>query len=209
MKRCIHSAVLIALLAVLTGCPEPNTGTPSLRVTPAAVSLAIDETQRLTVTSTDAADTFTFSSSNSGVVSVSVSGLLTGVSEGNATITVTGSNSGLTATVPATVPGAMNVTPTAVLLRPSRSALLRAESSNPQDSFVWTSANRDVALVNNAGLVTGVAVGETTITVRGSVSGSEATAFVTIAGSAGVGIARRARPASRPDFLPHRQLDRR
>jgi len=188
MKRCIHSAVLIALLAVLTGCPEPNTGTPSLRVTPAAVSLAIDETQRLTVTSTDAADTFTFSSSNSGVVSVSVSGLLTGVSEGNATITVTGSNSGLTATVPATVPGAMNVTPTAVLLRPSRSALLRAESSNPQDSFVWTSANRDVALVNNAGLVTGVAVGETTITVRGSVSGSEATAFVTIAGSAGVGI---------------------
>ncbi len=188
MKRCLQSVVLVAVVALLAGCPETSPDAPSLRVTPAAVSLTIDETQRLTVTSTDAADTFTFSSSAPGVVSVSVSGLLTGVSEGNATITVTGSNSGLTATVPATVPGAMTVTPTAVLLRPSRSALLLAESSNPQDSFIWTSANRDIALVNNAGLVTGVSAGDTTITVRGSQSGSEATAFVTIAGSAGAGI---------------------
>lgn len=119
---------------------------------------------------------FTYSSNNESVATVSTNGLVTGVSKGNATITISYINSAgnsLTDTCAVTVK--VN---TQSIAFPSQSVTLSRGSSNPTKQLSvtfnptntdakgisWTSADTSVATVNGSGVVTGLKAGTSTIT---------------------------------------------
>ena len=90
--------------------PAPSGTVASVTVTPATASVVAGSTVQLTATAQDASgntlsgQSFSWSTGNSGVATVSSSGLVTGVAAGTVTITAaTGGKSG-TATVTVTVP---------------------------------------------------------------------------------------------------------
>jgi uncharacterized protein YjdB len=140
--------------------------------------------------------TLTWSTSDAGVVSVSQSGVLTGVSPGSATVTVTTQDGAKTANSVVTV---SNVLITSVTLnKPSatvgvgdttsiKAAIAPANASNK--TVVWSSSNPSVATVNATGIVTAVAVGSATINATaqdaGGVSSGSAVTIVS-AGSCGI-----------------------
>lgn len=77
--------------------------------------------------------------------------------------------------------------PTVVAVIPASEDILIGEtlelsvtSTNPNDSFTWSSDNTEVATVNSDGVVEGVGVGTAVITATGTESGSEGTATVTV-----------------------------
>jgi uncharacterized protein YjdB len=140
--------------------------------------------------------TLTWSTSDAGIVSVSQSGVLTGVSPGTATVTVTTQDGAKTANSVVTV---SNVLITSVTLnKPSatvgvgdttsiKAAIAPANASNK--TVVWSSSNPSVATVNATGIVTAVAVGSATINATaqdaGGVSSGSAVTIVS-AGSCGI-----------------------
>ena len=148
----------------------------SLNKTSEILDLSLVKTLQLTATITpndsDTSKTLTWSSSNQSVATVNSSGLVTGVGKGSTTITVTTVN-GKTATCTITV----KKSPTEVLLNKNSATLdmsgtktLQLTSTvNPSDAddktVTWSSSNQSVATVNSSGLVTGLANGNTIITV--------------------------------------------
>lgn len=113
---------LLVPLLVLAACggdkgtpPPPSNALSAILVTPATLALAAGQQQTVTAQGRTAAGaavtgvTFVFSSSNTGVASVSTTGVVTGLSAGSATITVTGSAGGVSksATAVATVTGSL------------------------------------------------------------------------------------------------------
>ncbi len=181
---------LVPLLIMFAGCPVTVTSNSlfTMRVTPAAITLGLGESQRLTATSTDPDDTFSWTSNAPGVAAVSASGLVTAVSEGNATITVVGTHSQLSKSVPVAVPGVLTVVPAAVVLRPNRIALIDARSTTPGDTVVWSSENPDIAKVDASGIVTGVSEGQTIIEAVGTASKAKSNATVQVLGSSSINI---------------------
>lgn len=114
--------------------------------------------------------TVTWSSSDEGVATVA-DGVVTGVAEGSATITVTTVDGGFTATCAVTVSNAVTgvtLDQTAVTLEVSETVTLVATVA-PADAtnktVGWVSGNEAVATVNNSGLVTAIAPGTATISV--------------------------------------------
>lgn len=129
--------------------------------------------------------TLTYSSSDSTVAAVNAQGVVTGISAGEATITVK-SNNGKTATVKITV-SAVDVTSvtldqTSVELAVSNSTTLKetvlpANATNKK--VTWSSKDAAIASVNENGVVTGVAVGQTEIYAT-AVNGARATCIVKV-----------------------------
>jgi uncharacterized protein YjdB len=145
-------------------------------VSPVSATLGVNKTTTLIaivepVTAINKA--VTWKSSNTSVATVNSSGVVTGVSVGNATITVTTVDQGLTATSEITVE--IPVPVTGVTVEPTNATLFVGTSatitpailpSNATDKAVtWKSSNTAVATVNASGVVTGVALGTATITV--------------------------------------------
>lgn len=112
----------------------------------------------------------TWASSDAAVATV-VDGVVTGVSEGTATITVTTVDGGFTATCIVNVSIAVTgvtLDQTAVTLEVDETVTLVAtvEPADATNQTVgWVSGNESVATVNNSGLVTAVAPGTATISV--------------------------------------------
>lgn len=115
-----------------------------------------------------------WSSSDPSVVSVDESGKITGLAIGTATITVKSSN-GKSATIKITVTE-KNVEVEKIELSPSKVevgvdlteqiiATIKPENATNRD-LIWTSADSSIAKVDNKGVVTGVKVGNTKITVK-------------------------------------------
>ena len=123
-----------------------------------------------------------WTSSNSAIATVGTNGVVTGVAQGNATISyaVTNSCSTAYATQIVTVnplPNAGTITGTATVCPSATTAL-----SNAQAGGVWTSSNSAIATVGTNGVVTGVAQGNTTISyaVTNSCGTAYATQIVTV-----------------------------
>ena len=162
-------------------------------------TITIGETSQLTV-GYSPEDTnvknVTYSSSNTSVATVSTSGLVTGIAQGNATITATAeAESG---TVSTTL--AITVTPisvTSVSLDSSSASVKEGKTitlvatvypTNATNKAVaWTSSNTSVATVSSAGVVTGVSAGEATITVTTNDGSKTATCVVTVTASSAGG----------------------
>ena len=155
----------------------------------ASMTLAIGDSETLTATvePEEASNkNVTWTTSNSSVATVT-NGVVTGVAEGTATITVTTEDGDFTATCDVTVVDNIPVTgvtldQTSVSVDRGKTVTLTASvlPANASDKDVtWSTSNSSVATVDN-GIVTGVAVGNATITVTTHDGSFTATCDVTV-----------------------------
>ena len=126
--------------------------------------------------SSSPATTNAWVSSNPAVATVNNSGLVTGVSAGNSTITYTNSN-GCIITAVVTVNSLPTINGTLSVCVAAQTQL--TGSATPATINAWVSSNVAVATVDATGLVTGVAAGTATITYTNS-NGCLITANVTV-----------------------------
>src|SRR5216683_58126 len=150
----------------------------TVAVTPAAASTTVGQAVQLTATPRDSTGaplsgrTVTWASSNPGVATVNVSGLVTGAAAGSATITATSeTKSGTSAITITVVPVAsVAVSPASASVSAGQAVQLAA---TPRDTngitlsgrvVTWTTSNAAVATVNGTGLVTALAAGAAIIT---------------------------------------------
>lgn len=140
-----------------------------------SVTLKKGETTTLTasVTPSDATDkTVTYSSSNTKVATVNSSGKVTAVGGGSATITAKAGGKTATCKVTVNVPQtgitASGGSSKTVAIGSTTTLKIAKTPSDATDNYstTWTSANTSIATVSSKGVVTGVALGETTITAK-------------------------------------------
>jgi uncharacterized repeat protein (TIGR03806 family) len=173
----------------VTAAPIDVTG---VSVSPNAVNLVEGEQQQLneSVNPSNADDTsVSWASSNTNIATVDQNGVVTAVSEGSATITVTTNDGGFEASSTVTVTAApidvtgVSVSPTTVTLEEEQTQQLTAtvSPSDASDAGVnWSSSDANVATVDENGIVTAVNEGSATITVTTDDGGFEASSTVTV-----------------------------
>lgn len=153
-------------------------------------SLTVGETLSLipTVAPDEATNkTVTWSSSDETVATVA-NGVVTALSAGNATITVTTVDGGFTATCAVTV-AAQTIPVTGVTVSPTSDSIAIndtitltatvAPADATEKSVTWSSSNDSIASVND-GVVTGVAAGDAVITVTTVDGAFTATCAITV-----------------------------
>jgi C1A family cysteine protease len=184
---------------------EPATTTVSvtgvsLNKTSTTITIGGTETLTATVQPSDATNkNVTWMSSAPAIATVSSNGLVTAVTAGTATITVTTQDGAKTATctvtaAPVSVTGvSLNKPAITIHVGETETLIATVLPSNATNTAVtWSSGNPDIAAVSASGLVTGVGVGTAIITVTtvyGSftdacavtVTGATASNFLTIA----------------------------
>ena len=148
-----------------------------------SISLGVKESILMTPTIPDGTHaSFTWSTSDKTVATVSKTGKITGRKAGKTTVTVKTQN-GKTAKVTVKVLKA----PSKVTLDKNSASLMEGESlklkvtlpSNTYSKITWSSSNNGVATVSAAGKVTAVAAGTATITAR-TFNNKKATCKVTV-----------------------------
>ncbi len=170
----------------------PAVAVTGVSVSPTTGSLAVNSTIQLTETVAPANATnknVTWTSSNNSVATVNSSGLVSGVSAGSATITVTTQDGNKTATSSLTVSvisvTGVSVSPVSASLFPNETKQLTATvlpNNASNKSVTWSSSNTLIANVSTNGLVTPVSSGTATITVTTIDGNKTATAAFTIKG---------------------------
>jgi uncharacterized protein YjdB len=187
----LHGRVYLGIAGNGIFVGEPSGGpVVSVAVTPAADSVIVGLTKQLKATLTPAYPSNTavsWSSSDDNIATVSSTGLVTGVSAGIANITVTTQDGGKTAQSSIKVTPVIHVT--SVLLdstitiglstsRNLTAIVLPANALNKNVS--WASSDTTVARINSSGLVTGLKLGTTTITVTTEDGAKTATGVLTV-----------------------------
>jgi uncharacterized protein YjdB len=168
----------------------PTVAVTAVSLNKTALSMGIGVTEQLTATvlpSGASNKSVTWRSSNTSVATVSVTGLVTSISEGSATITVTTADGYKTATCSVTVTRvavtSVSLDKTSLFMEIGDTEQL-TETITPSDAFnksvSWSSSNTSVATVSTTGLVTSVAEGSTTITVTTADGYKTATCSVTV-----------------------------
>ena len=173
--------------------PEPETIAVtgvSLNKTTLSLETGGSETLTATIAPEGATDqTVTWSSDKEGVATVSSAGLVTAVAAGEATITVKTTDGGFTATCKVTVTDpviavtGVSLSKTTLSLETGGTATLTATvapTGASDKTVTWRSKKEGVATVSSAGLVTAVAAGDATITVKTTDGGFTATCKVTV-----------------------------
>jgi len=169
--------------------------TPVISVTLSHTSAIVTAGESLTLTATvlpanATNQNVTWTSNNTSVATVNNNGLVTAVSAGTATITVTTEDGSFTATSVITVnPAPIPVTGITVSPTTARitnvggtttltANVLPANATNR--NVTWTSNNTSIATVNNNGVVTAVARGTATITATTDEGGKTATVAISV-----------------------------
>ena len=167
-----------------------NVPVDRVALSPSTLNLKEDETGTLTATvepSNATNKNVTWESSNTSVATVDASGLVTAVSAGTATITVTTEDGDKTATCEVTVTAAtvsvtgvtLNKTSTSLYVGDTETLTATVAPANATNKAVtWTSSNPSVAKVEN-GVVTALARGTAVITATAA-DGSGASASCTV-----------------------------
>ncbi|GAB1344549.1 hypothetical protein MASR1M101_36760 [Gemmatimonas sp.] len=174
--------------------PQPPAPTPvaSVVVTVAEASITVGQSTQATATaraadgSALAGRTISWSSSNTGVATVSSAGLVTSLAAGSTTITATseGQSGSVALTVTPVPVASVTVTLAASSLVEGQTtqgtALLRAANGSTltERTVAWSTSNAAVASVSQSGLVTAVAAGTATITATSE--GQSGTAALTV-----------------------------
>ncbi len=202
MRRPLRVAVVLVGFAVsLASCGGDDGSGPgagdvtSVTVTATVHTLmSIGETTQLTAVGrtskgeTVSGLTFTWSTSNGSVATVSSGGVAMAAGNGTATITATvdgGSASGTTDITVAQAVDQLTLSPQDGSVAVGETLQLSADASDAggasiqQPTLTWSSSDDAVATVDAAGLVTGEGAGTATITARAA-SGVEATAPVDV-----------------------------
>ncbi len=172
--------------------PEPVAVTGvSLNKTSTTIDVGASETLTATVAPSNATNQNVSWSSNNTAVATVNNGLVTGVTAGTATITVTTEDGSKTATcvVTVTTPSSDPVAVTGVSLNKASTSIkvgatetltaTIAPSNATNKAVTWSSDKTSVATVNN-GVITGVAAGTATITVTTEDGNKTATCSVTV-----------------------------
>ena len=176
-----------SLLILSEGCGEKESPTgpvqppsvSSISVSPGSASLEVGGTQRFAATaratdgSTVSGVSFTWTSSNTSVVTIDNTGLATAVSSGTATIRATGNGvSSSPVTVTVTVPPVASVTISPSVAQQmnvgdtrsfAATARTSAGSVRANVSFTWTSSDTAVVKIGTSGAATAVGAGMATI----------------------------------------------
>lgn len=149
----------VAEITVIQPSPKTVNVTGTLEV-------VMGETQQLsaTVTPTEAPQTITWSSSNTAVATVSNTGLVTGVSFGQVTITATSALATVKKAVTFNVilpdPTGITITgPAEVEIEGTATYVAVIDPELAPQGVDWSVSNTDIATIDNQGVVTGVAVG--------------------------------------------------
>ncbi len=193
-SRLIGLALLVMPAALIASCGGDGgtevEGVTSVSVNPGNATLqSLGATVQLSATAgvgQAAGATFTWSSSDPSVASVSATGLVTAVSNGTATITATAQGttvSGTATVIVAQVAVTIDLTPASVTLTSGEtlaiaSTVRDANGADVPASLVWMSSDPAVMTVDATGLVTAVGVGAATITA--SQDGATGTANTTV-----------------------------
>ena len=124
----------------------------------------------------------TWTSSDTGIATVSSSGKVKGVKAGTATITCTSVTTGLSATCEVTV-SYVKLDKTTASINPGKTLTLKATvypSTLEDRSVTWKSSNTKIATVSTSGKVKGVKAGTATITCTSNATGLSASCKVTV-----------------------------
>ncbi|WP_169088394.1 chitobiase/beta-hexosaminidase C-terminal domain-containing protein [Paenibacillus sp. PL91] len=169
----------------------PRGAVASVALNKPTVALSVYGTEQLisTVSPSDATNqTVTWTSSEPLIATVDETGIVTAVSPGMATITVTAQDGGVTATSTVTVSQAV----TGVTLSETSLNLVKGEQSTllatiaPADAtnkgVEWSTSDPAIATVSSTGEVTAVALGKATITATTKDGGFKAATTVTVTG---------------------------
>jgi hypothetical protein len=176
----------VLLLLVAGACADTTTETvevptPAVKVS-GGIAVLVGETLSLTATTANGTDEgYTWSSDNTSVATVAADGTVTGLAAGTAIVTATGTTTRATGTWGVHVytegggvqPGP-DPTPKVVVGGPvavdvGDTIELAALTIDGTDSaYAWASSDPAIATVDAAGVVTGVAEGEATITATGA-----------------------------------------
>jgi uncharacterized protein YjdB len=176
------SAVTVTLLPVAT-----------VSVTPSPLNTFVGSTSQMTATTKDALGnvvtgrTIAWTSSNSGVASVSSSGLVTGVASGTATITATSETKSGTATVNVgPVPVAtVTITPANPSVGEDETITLTATTRDANGNVLtgraitWSANPTTKATVSQSGVVTGKQKGTATVTATSEGKSDSVTVTIT------------------------------
>ena len=180
----------------------------SVAINPQTINLGIGQSSQILAVSKDTnGDTITglsiaWASSNVAVATVSSTGLVTGVSKGESTIIasvggVSASGSVLVTDVSAS---SIEITPNKGTLSIGQSSQLSARLKDAQGNIVagrdvsWSSSDTAIVTVSNAGMLTAISDGESTITA--SVEGVSGFATVTVSGAPVASVSLSAQSAS-------------
>ena len=193
-------------------------------------SMVVDETQYLSYSITPSnATAYKFTSSNSRVATVTMSGLVTAKSAGTTTITCEATDgSGVKATFKITVKNkvtGITLSPSSFTLEKGDTTTLTASirpTSADTSGLVWSTSDRSIATVNQSGRVTAKSAGVVIVyckTTDGSVVGSstgiitEPVTSLTISGSSSVGVGKTIQltasvsPSNMKDYLEWKSSD--
>ena len=168
-----------------------NVPVTGITLLPASLTFSVGSSQQLasTIAPANASNkNLSWTSNDTAVATVSATGMVTAVSIGTATITVTTADGGKTATTAITTTGqvfvnSITVSPTTATIAMGNqqqltATILPAGASNKNTT--WTSSNTNVATVSSLGLVTSVAAGTCTITVTTQDGEKTAIAVITV-----------------------------
>lgn len=187
---------LFVLPCLLSGCggSSHSTTVSAVNVTPTSSSIAVNRQQAFTATATDSGgnsitgQVFTWASSNTSIVTISGSGVATGVAPGTAQITASTAgvtSSAVTLTVTPVI-ASVGVSPTTASIKVGAQQQFTATatdiSGNPVTGavFTWQNSSSAIATINSTGLVTGVSPGTVMITATtGGITSPVATLTVT------------------------------
>jgi uncharacterized protein YjdB len=185
---------ITAASGTITGIASLTVTSPtlvSIAVTPASATIVKGNTQQYTATGTytdnstqNITGSVIWSSSASGIATITTAGLATGVTAGGP-VTITATSGAITGTASLTVTNAtlssITVTPASASIAKGTSQQFTAtghytdnSTQNLTASVIWSSSALATATINTAGLATGVAVGgPVTITaISGNITGT-------------------------------------
>ena len=171
-------------------------------VAPATVLIAMGSATTLTATVAPANASnkaVTWTSSNTAAATVNAAGFVVGVGAGMSTITARTVDGGFTATSVVTVTTLGGPQVTGITVAPATASIqvgatqtltaTVAPANAANKAVTWASSNPAVASVSASGVVTGVAAGTATITVRTVDGGFTATSVITVTGGSSGGCA--------------------
>ena len=164
----------------------------SIEITPNKGTLSIGQSSQLSARLKDAQGNIvagrdvSWSSSDTAIITVSNAGMLTAISDGESTITasVEGVSGFATVTVSGAPVASISVSAQSASISVGQTQQLTASVSDAGGNILndrimsWTTSNEASATVSNAGLVTGIALGSSTIT--GTSEGKSATVVVEV-----------------------------
>jgi uncharacterized protein YjdB len=167
-----------SVLSVSAPSPVP---VASVSVSPTSASLQVGASVQLSAVTFDSANNvltgrvISWSSANTGIATVSGSGLVSAVAAGSVSITVSSegqtASAAITVSAPAPVPVAsVSVTPATASLLVGATVQLSAVTRDANNNVLtgriitWSSSNPAVSTVSTSGLVTAIAAGSATLT---------------------------------------------